>query len=159
MEVSLLGLRPWKLFFDGSKTKQGVGAGVVLRSPEGTETQVAFRLDFPCSNNQAEYEALILGLGLLLGLKADTIEIIGDSQLVIKQLAGEYRCESEHLVDYFTQAKKLIEGFQDIVVRHVPRSRNQVAKWVSSSSVWHRSARGQYRENYHHQKVGTVHIL
>ncbi|XP_043717884.1 uncharacterized protein LOC122665814 [Telopea speciosissima] len=131
VEVPLVGLTPWKLFFDGSKMEQATGAGVVLRSPEGTKTQVAFQLDFPCSNNQAEYEALILGMGLLLGLKADTVEIIGDSQLVIKQLDGEYQCESEHLVEYYAQAKKLIEGFQDMAVRHIPRSRNQVANDLS----------------------------
>ncbi|XP_043694267.1 uncharacterized protein LOC122644976 [Telopea speciosissima] len=94
MEVPLIGLTPWKLFFDGSKTEQAAGAGVVLRSPEGTETQVAFRLDFSCSNNQAEYEALVLGMGLLLGLKADAVEIIGDSQLVIKQLAETITCDN-----------------------------------------------------------------
>ncbi|XP_043699922.1 uncharacterized protein LOC122650587 [Telopea speciosissima] len=102
MEVPLVGLTPWKLFFDGFKIEQAVGAGVILRSPEGIETQVAFRLDFSCSNNQAEYEALILGMGLLLDLKADIVEIIGGSQL-------------------------------DVVVRHIPRSKNQAANGLAQA--------------------------
>ncbi|XP_043714691.1 uncharacterized protein LOC122663049 [Telopea speciosissima] len=134
VEVPLMGLTPWKLFFDGSKTEQAAGAGVVLRLPEGTETQLAFQLDFPCSNNQAKYEALILGISLLLGLKADVVEIIGNSQLVIRQLVGEYRCKSEHLVEYLARAKRLLEGFQDVAVCYIPRSRNQAVNGLAQAA-------------------------
>ena len=52
----------WTLRFDGSKTKQGARAGFELISPTGTTYLEAHRLQFPCTNNMAEYEALILGL-------------------------------------------------------------------------------------------------
>jgi hypothetical protein len=68
-ESLVLEVTPWKLFFDGSKSEQGAGIGVVLESPLGIKTQMAQRLDQQCSHNQAEYEALIFGLELLLEMK------------------------------------------------------------------------------------------
>ena len=50
----------WSVQFDGSAGSKGWGAGVVLTSPEGHEIPLAFKLDFPCTNNEAEYEALLL---------------------------------------------------------------------------------------------------
>jgi hypothetical protein len=65
-ESLVLEVTPWKLFFDGSKSEQGAGIGVVLESPMGVKTQMALKLDQQCSHNQAEYEVLIFGLKLLL---------------------------------------------------------------------------------------------
>ena len=55
----------WTMFFDGSSTESVSGAGVVIESPQGQRWQFAFQLDFRCTNNQAEYEALIIGLEIL----------------------------------------------------------------------------------------------
>lgn len=53
----------WHLAFDGSTTHQGGrGAGLVLQNDDGTVVSLSFTLDFPCSNNVAEYEALVIGL-------------------------------------------------------------------------------------------------
>jgi hypothetical protein len=85
-ESLVLEVTPWKLFFDGSKSEQGAGIGVVLESPMGIKTQMALRLDQQCSHNQAEYEALIFGLELLLEMKIFNVQIHGDSQLVVRQI-------------------------------------------------------------------------
>lgn len=76
--------------FDGSRTTQSVGAGIVIESPIGRVIEFSFQLDFDCSKNQAEYEALIIGLEILIKLKARNGHILGDSQLATKQLNGEY---------------------------------------------------------------------
>ncbi|KAM5583914.1 hypothetical protein ABKV19_003674, partial [Rosa sericea] len=55
-------LQPWILFFDGSRTETLAGAGVVLENPAGDRFSYSFQLEFRCTNNQAEYEALIIGL-------------------------------------------------------------------------------------------------
>ena len=68
-ESLVLEVTTWKLFFDGSKSKQGAGIGVVLESPMGVKTQMTLRLDQQCSHNQAEYEALIFRLELLMEMK------------------------------------------------------------------------------------------
>ncbi|GKU92847.1 hypothetical protein SLEP1_g6519 [Rubroshorea leprosula] len=66
------------------------GAGVVVISPFGLKTQMSFQLGFNCTNTQAEYEALIIGLEMLVELKVSMVEVIGDSQLVLNQLSGEH---------------------------------------------------------------------
>lgn len=76
-------LLPWKLFFDGSKTRTFAGVRILILSSKGYKYPFYFNLELECTNNQAEYEALILGLELLLELEASMIEIIGDSKLVI----------------------------------------------------------------------------
>jgi len=58
----------WKLFFDGSKFNEGAGAGCVLISLEGDKTMLTCRLEFDCTKNTAEYEALVEGLYKAIGL-------------------------------------------------------------------------------------------
>ena len=53
--------------------------GIVIISPKGIKTTISFNLDFKCTNNQAEYEALVIGLEILLELGAQEVHIIGDS--------------------------------------------------------------------------------
>ena len=65
-EAQYVALVPWKFYFDGSRAEQGAGVGIVLESPQGVKTQLAFRIEKVCSNNQVEYEALVLGLEILL---------------------------------------------------------------------------------------------
>ena len=84
LPVCEVNVQPWVLKFDGSSTEKLVGAGVVITSPFSTKTALSFTLDFECTNNQAEYEALIIGLEILQDLGAKEVLIIGDSQLVIK---------------------------------------------------------------------------
>ncbi|GKV04468.1 hypothetical protein SLEP1_g16622 [Rubroshorea leprosula] len=122
-----ISLVPWKLIFDGSSTESMSGAGVVVISLSGLKTQMSFQLDFNCTNNQAEYEALIIGLEMLVELKVSMVEVIGDSQLVLKQLSGEYKCTSLALAPYFALAVQLLEEFDDVSIRHVPRDENYEA--------------------------------
>ena len=83
------------MWFDGSKTFQMAGIGIVLESPQGLKTKFGFRInEGECTNNQAEYEALVMGLELLLTLKIDIVEVFGDSQLVINQVKGDFGCHS-----------------------------------------------------------------
>ena len=75
----------WCMKFDGSCTKKSAGAGVWLVDTEKNYSEShAFKLDFKCTNNIVEYEALILGLRLLKELGAKKIIVQGDSKLVIK---------------------------------------------------------------------------
>ena len=79
---------PWTLFFDGSSCKQGGGIGIVIVSPRGASFEFAFQTKLMTTNNQVEYEAILKGLQLLQEIKAESIEVFGDSQLIINQLIG-----------------------------------------------------------------------
>jgi hypothetical protein len=80
-----------------------------------------------CSNNEAEYEALIFGLLLSLSMEVSSLRVHGDSQLVVRQINKIYEVRKPELVPYFKVARKLMEKFKHIEVLHVPRSRNAPA--------------------------------
>ncbi|KAI5330336.1 hypothetical protein L3X38_029734 [Prunus dulcis] len=120
-------LTPWKLYFDGSKTDKASGAGVVLEEPLGIRHCYSFQLDFQCTNNRAEYEALIIGLEMLVELGVQSVEILGDSMLVLKQIAGEYKCLSPSLAVYLVAARNLLTEFREATWEHIPREENFVA--------------------------------
>ncbi|XP_062021144.1 uncharacterized protein LOC133737640 [Rosa rugosa] len=117
----------WTMHFDGSSTETSAGAGVMIESPEGEVFQFAFQLDFSCTNNQAEYEALIIGMEMLQEMGARRVLILGDSQLVINQLVKEFKCTSWSLLPYYALADQLAEAFDRISFVHIPRKDNSDA--------------------------------
>lgn len=82
------------------------------------------QLEYECSNNHAKYEALKVGLEILFDWHVLVVEIFSDSQLVINQLLGEYKCTSLALVSYYVLAKKLFDQFDDVALHQVLRNKN-----------------------------------
>ncbi|XP_070672445.1 uncharacterized protein [Malus domestica] len=117
----------WTMYFDGSSTSSSAGVGVVIQSPNHDRWYFSLKLDFDCTNNQAEYEALIIGLGLLHDLRVTRALILGDSELVINQLNGSFRCMSCTLAPYHMVASYLAESFAGITFEHVSRIHNTYA--------------------------------
>ncbi|XP_058733336.1 uncharacterized protein LOC131604940 [Vicia villosa] len=120
-------LAPWKLYFDGSSHKYGTGIGGIIISPDGIPAEFKYSIAGMCTNNEAEYEALITGLELLLELGARNVEIMGDSELVVKQVSKEYKCVKENLIMYLVVANRLLRRFKSANIRHIPRQENQEA--------------------------------
>ncbi|KAK2982595.1 hypothetical protein RJ640_002084 [Escallonia rubra] len=129
--IIYVGIVPWRMTFDGSKTSQGAGAGIVLISPDGNIHQFAFQIKKHCSNNQAEYEALIIGLEILLDMHITTVQISGDSQLVIKQLNIKFKCNAPGLEMYFSIATYLLAKFDDVTITHISRINNSSANMMA----------------------------
>ena len=75
----------WSIHTDGSSNKQAGGVGIVLLSLEGDMVKYTVRLDFPTTNNEAEYEALVAGLDFAKAAGAESIVIYCDSQVVTNQ--------------------------------------------------------------------------
>jgi len=73
----------WSLHFDGSKMYAGLGAGVVLTSPKGDKLRYVLQLHFACTNNIAEYEALLHRLRIAKEMGISRIYCYGDSDLVV----------------------------------------------------------------------------
>ena len=80
----------WKIYVDGSSTSGGGGAGLILISPNGTPLKYALKIHFISSNNEAEYEALLSSLRLVIKMEAQHLLSYSDSQLIINQVKGEF---------------------------------------------------------------------
>ncbi|KAG7585621.1 Retrotransposon gag domain [Arabidopsis thaliana x Arabidopsis arenosa] len=117
----------WKLHADGSSSKQGSGIGIRLETPTKEIIEQSFRLMFPASNNEAEYEALLAGLRLALGFGAEKIIAYCDSQLVVNQFAGDYEAKAPRMEAYLSAVKKLAEKFKEFELVRIPRGENTSA--------------------------------
>ncbi|XP_021807646.1 uncharacterized protein LOC110751480 [Prunus avium] len=125
--IKTVQIKPWKLFFDGSRSESTAGAGIVIEDPFGAKFAYSFQLDFDSTNNRAEYEALIIGLEMVLELGVTHLEVFGDSQLIIKQLTNEYKCRDPTMAAYYVAARNLSSMFKDISVKYIPRNDNLAA--------------------------------
>mgnify|MGYP003703457705 CR=1 FL=1 len=131
----MVSIEPWQMWFDRSKANGLTRIGVVIKSPQGVETTHGFRVDeITCSNNQAEYEVLIMGLEILIGLQAHAVDIFGDSQLVINQVKGIFKCQSMSMLSYYVVALHLLSQFQVAIVTYVPRFLNNKANDVAQEA-------------------------
>ncbi|CAN6700715.1 unnamed protein product [Malus baccata var. baccata] len=114
----------WTMYFDGSSTSSSAGIGIVIQSPNHDRWYFLLKLDFDCTNNQAEYKALIIGLGILHDLRATRALILGDSELVINQLNRYFRCMSCTLAPYHMVASYLVESSDGITFEHISQIHN-----------------------------------
>lgn len=89
-----------KLFFDGSRSIDGVGARCILFSQEGEKQMLACRLEFNCTNNIVEYEVLVQGLYKAIGLNMKYLQVIRDSEIIVRHIRNTIRCLSGHLKHY-----------------------------------------------------------
>ncbi|XP_024171792.1 uncharacterized protein LOC112177767 [Rosa chinensis] len=128
-------LQPWVLYFDGSRTDTMAGVGIALKNLAGDHFSYSFQLEFQCTNNQAEYEALIIGLEVLLEIGVRDIQILGDSLLVINQLSEKFRCVSFALVPYLNRTLELLDQFDDVDLEHIPRERNFTANELAQLAI------------------------
>ncbi|KAK3043903.1 hypothetical protein RJ639_000602 [Escallonia herrerae] len=110
-----------------SRRSDGAGARVVFVSPQRQVLPYAFTFGEKCSNNVAEYQALVIGLQMALELRIPSLSVSGDSKLVINQLLKEYEVKKEDLVPYFRYATILINKFDSVELEHVPREENRMA--------------------------------
>ncbi|WJX27586.1 hypothetical protein P8452_16393 [Trifolium repens] len=144
--IEFIDIEPWNLYFDGSRHRHGTGIGIFILSPCKIPTKFKYKINGSCLNNEAEYEALITGLEILLDLGARHVKIRGDSELVIKQLTKEYKCIQEHLMKYFVIAFSLLKQFESYVIQHVPRIENQEANDLAQIASGYRISRDTFEE-------------
>jgi ribonuclease HI len=138
--INLLEITPWALFFDGSSCGKGGGVGILLILHRGEMFEFAIPIQPSVTNNQAKYEAFLRGLQYLKEAKAISVEIFGDSELVIKQLNGQYECRNDILRNYYDECKEILKSFQLVILQHIPRENNEVANRLAQSA-------SGYREN------------
>uniref|UniRef100_A0A2N9F1Z7 Uncharacterized protein n=1 Tax=Fagus sylvatica TaxID=28930 RepID=A0A2N9F1Z7_FAGSY len=117
----------WTLRFDGSSTAASSGAGIVLFRNDGEAIPKSFKLDFPCSNNVAEYEAYLTGLAVAWEMGIKHLKVVGDSNLIVCQARGEFSLKEPSLAPYRALAQKLEEKFVTFEIEHAQRNENRYA--------------------------------
>ena len=128
----------WEMYFDGaSRSPDGkkqenpknnkAGIGIVFVTPDNAIITHSFALSEGCSNNEAEYEVVIAGLELALQIPIEELSIYGDSELVVKQLRGEYIVKKTSLIPYHERANQLLSQFRKTHIFHVKRRTNSRA--------------------------------
>jgi len=124
-------------YCDGSSLKGGgAGAGVVLIVPYSKGTK--FRCSLPIgkgTNNEAEYHAILLAIKKINSMPSididEEIVIFTDSELAVKQIAGEYQVKNKNLKAIHSQIVKLVSKYTNLEVKHLPREDNEQADALS----------------------------
>jgi ribonuclease HI len=111
------------------------GVGVVITDPEGSELDRANDYIGEATNNAAEYRALLLGVQRARALGAEEIEIVNDSELVARQLAGRYKVKSGGLRPLYERAREELAGFERWSIRSVPREENELADALVNEAI------------------------
>jgi ribonuclease HI len=118
----------WTMYFDGSQRVQGVGAGVVLISPQGDKLKYVLRMSFPqASNNEADYEALLHGMKMAEACGATRLKIFGDSNLVVRHVMNHCDAVSDNMTAYRNLYYYLEGTFDGCEVSHISRASNEEA--------------------------------
>jgi ribonuclease HI len=126
----------WSMDFDGAVSKEGAGAGVWLHNNKSRYSEShSYKLNFQCTNNIAEYEALMLGLKLLKKVGAKQIMVRGDSELIIKQIKGEYAAKHPRLRAYRNVVLDALQCFTEIDLQVMPRGQNILADGLATSAA------------------------
>ncbi|RVW79561.1 hypothetical protein CK203_051667 [Vitis vinifera] len=117
------------MYFDGVANQSGYGIGVLLVSPQNDHIPRSVRLTFsdrhPITNNIVEYEACILSLETTLELGIRQMGIFGDSNLVLRQIQGDWKIKDVKLRSYHTYLELLVVRFDDLRYVHLPRVQNR----------------------------------
>ena len=93
--------------FDGSTTTTSNGVGVVLSCENGDTIPLSFKLSFSYSNNATDYEAYLTGLNIVLSIGVKHMRVLGDSNLVVSQVKGDFALREQSLAAYRTWAQRL----------------------------------------------------
>ena len=95
--ISQYGLPAWEVYVDGASNQKGSGIGLVLISPEKVIVEKSLRLDFLATNNEAEYEALLIGMAMVQRMGGKSVKVFSDSRLVVGQVKGEFEAKDERV--------------------------------------------------------------
>lgn len=126
-----------KLYSDGAcRGNPGVGgAGAVITDAEGSVIWEGKEYLGHCTNNIAEYKALILGLKGALAEGYKDLEVYLDSELLANQINGSYRVKNENLKILMNEVRGLLTSFDTIQVKHVLRSSNSHADRLANLAI------------------------
>ena len=129
----------WKVYMDGATNQRGARVGLVLVSPEKIIIERSLRLGFSATNNEAEYEVLLMGMNMVQKMGGKTVEVFLDSILIVGQVKGELEAQDARMQEYLSQVKRVQTKFESFDLSHIPRGENTHADslaTLATSSAW-----------------------
>ncbi len=111
------------------------GAGAYICTPQGEVVAEIAEYLGETTNNVAEYQGLLFGLKRLIELKAGSVEVRADSELMVKQINGQYRVKHPNLIPLHAEAKQLMRKIPEVKVVHVRREQNKDADRLSNTAI------------------------
>jgi ribonuclease HI len=109
----------------GSRGNPGpAAAAAVLSTPDGEVVDEAMEVLGVATNNVAEYRGVLLGLSRAKQLGATEVEVVNDSELVARQINGQYKVKHADMKPLFLEAQEALRDFQKWSIRNVPRAQN-----------------------------------
>jgi ribonuclease HI len=115
----------------------------MIVSPRNATFDFSSQLKTHCTNNQAKYKALLFDLELLGYMGVTHVKILGDSQLVVQQILGEYQCLDDMLNDYLKRCWDIMRSFDEFGIRHISRAENSRANSLVQEASGYRITRGE----------------
>jgi ribonuclease HI len=120
----------------GARGNPGPAAiGVVVRNGDGEVIEERAERIGEATNNVAEYRALLLGLEVAAAHGASAVELLGDSELVVRQIEGRYKVRDETLRGLHAKVKEALGGFEGWTISHVRRERNAEADRLVNAAL------------------------
>jgi len=128
--------RSFSLFVDGASQPQkknaAIGGVIYLNDSEIDDFSENIG---EATNNEAEYQAMIRGIELLRKYQPDKVFIFADSELVVKQLNGEYRVKNDRMKKLYGKVMNALQSFPHYAIEHVPRESNKRADQLSKQGL------------------------
>jgi ribonuclease HI len=120
----------------GARGNPGPAAiGAVVQAPGGEVLEERGERIGAATNNVAEYRALLLGIERAAELGASELELVGDSELVVRQVKGEYKVKDAGLRELHAEVKRALGGFERWSIRHVRREQNAAADRLVNAAL------------------------
>ena len=120
----------------GSRGNPGpAGIGAVILDARKKKVKEVFKYIGETTNNNAEYNALIAGLEEVRDLGGDEVIVNLDSELVVKQINGEYRVKNADIKPLFEKAIEVLKNFKSFEIRHIDRSKNKEADKLVNKAI------------------------
>ena len=115
---------PWELYVDGAANQRGSGVELVLISLEKITIEKSLSLNFSATNNEAEYEALLMEMMMVQKMGGKAVKVFSDSKLVVGQVRGDLEARDSRMQEYLCQIRSIQENFEVFDLSHIPRSGN-----------------------------------
>ena len=107
---------------DGSSTKDGRGAGVIIENPRGKRYKYALKFILKAPHNEVEYKAQIAKIELCYTTGADLVQAFSDSQLIVSQLNGEHEMKDDTMAAYVLWAREATRLLKHFSITYISRS-------------------------------------